>query len=148
MNDELTQEQADYLLDLPKRRAEDGFVVWPSGGGKESVLLISTDGREEFMLDVETSAMKLTKLKLQNRARINVILVRLDVDGPGHRNPDHTEMPCPHIHLYREGYADKWAYPVPSEHFTDLSDMKKTVDDFMRFCRIIEPPQFIPGLVP
>lgn len=148
MSDDLTQEQADYLLELPKRCTSDEFVVWPASGGKASVPLVSEDGREEFMLDVATSAIKLSKLTLQNRARIVAILARLDIDGAPHRNPDHTEIPCPHIHLYREGFADKWAFPVPEEHFSDLSDRRTTVDEFMRFCRIIEPPRFIDGLVP
>ena len=29
-----------------------------------------------------------------------------------HPNPHGTEIPCPHIHIYREDYDDKCAYPT------------------------------------
>ncbi|KJU85379.1 prophage protein [Candidatus Magnetobacterium bavaricum] len=40
-----------------------------------------------------------------------IILLRLCFGGHPHRNPDDTEISSPHLHRYREGYADKWAYP-------------------------------------
>jgi len=99
------------------------------------------------MLDIGTSSIKLSKLMFQNRARTTAILVRLEIDGSPHRNPDDTEVPCPHIHLYREGFNDKWAFPVPSEHFRDLTDKYITLEDFMRFCHIVQPPEFVEGLL-
>ena len=107
---------------------------------------MSEDGRDEFILDVATSSIKLSKITLQNRARTTAILARLDIDGPSHRNPDDFEIPCPHIHLFREGFNDKWAFTVPSAHFSDLSDRVKTLEDFLRFCSVIEPPFFKFGL--
>jgi hypothetical protein len=147
MSDELSQEEADRLLVLEKRRTRDEAVFWPNGGGKIAVPLVSIDGREEFMLDIGTSSIKLSKLMFQNRARTTAILVRLEIDGSPHRNPDDTEVPCPHIHLYREGFNDKWAFPVPSEHFRDLTDKYITLEDFMRFCHIVQPPEFVEGLL-
>ncbi len=146
MADELSQQEADELFALEKHRVNDNEVMWPSMGSKASVPLESIDGREEFHLDVATSSIKLSKFMLQNRARTVAILVRLEIDGAPHRNPDDVEIPCPHIHVFREGYNDKWAYPVPPEHFRDLSDRKKTVEDFMRFCNITVPPIFTDGL--
>ena len=108
--------------------------------------LPSLDERETFVLDVGRSYIKLSKLTLQTRAKVVVVLVRLDIDGPDHRNPDNSELPCPHIHLYREGFHDKWAFPVRPEDFRDLTNREQTVEDFMRFCRIVEPPQFAEGI--
>jgi hypothetical protein len=147
MSEDLTQSEADYLLELHKKHSQaERVVTWPSLGSKVAVNLLSLDERETFVLDVSTHSLKLSKLKLQTRARTTVILVRLEIDGAPHRNPDDTELPCPHIHLYREGYQDKWAYPVPAEHFTDLSNKHKTLEEFMRFCRIVQPPTFEDGL--
>ena len=143
--DELTQEEADRLLELAKVRTSAEQVEWPTGA-KVIVLLKSNDGREEFLLDVATYLIKLSKITLQNRARTTSILVRLDIDGRPHRNPDDVEITSPHIHLFREGYNDKWAYPVPSEKFRDLSDRAKTLEDFFRFCNVVEPPHFRFGL--
>jgi hypothetical protein len=75
-----------------------------------------------------------------------VILARLETGGPPHRNPDDSEVRCPHMHLYREGYADKWAFPVPGDLFGDLDDAWRTLHEFMAFCNITRPPEFERGL--
>ena len=146
MSDDLSQAEADYLLALNKLRTNDDPVNWPMPGDKISVDLISFDEREKFILDVYFGRIKLSKLRLQNRAKITIILARLEIDGAPHRNPDDVELPCPHIHLYREGYGDKWAHPVPLEHFSDLANREQTLQDFMRYCHIINPPSFQAGL--
>jgi hypothetical protein len=146
MADDLSQQEADLLFAMEKKCLGSDDFAWPSLGGKVVVELSSLDGREEFMLDVTKTSVKLTKLMLQNRARTTLILARLEINGAPHRNPDDAELPCPHIHLYREGYGDKWAFPVPVEHFRDLSNHMTTVEDFMRYCRIVQPPRFSGGL--
>ena len=108
--------------------------------------LISDDGRDEFVLDVATFSIKLSKVTLQNRVRTTAILARLDIDGPPHRNPDDVEISSPHIHLFREGFNDKWAFAVPPEHFSDLSDRVKALEDFLRFCNVVAPQLFNFGL--
>ena len=147
MSDELTQAEADSLLALGKKYVSPEPVYWPGSGSKISVDIVSIDEREAFLLDVSRASIKLERLVLQNRARVTAVLVRLDLHGPDHRNPDDTELPCPHIHLYREGYADKWAFPVPAEHFSDLANRQQTVSDFMQFCTIVQPPELIEGLL-
>jgi hypothetical protein len=42
----------------------------------------------DFMLDVTRATIRLTKATYQNRARQAIILMRLDLDGPPHSNPD------------------------------------------------------------
>lgn len=79
------------------------------------------------------------KVTYQNRARQVIPLARLDLNGPPHRNPDGSELPCPHLHLYREGYGTKWAIPVPTNDFTDLTDIWTSFSDFMRYCNITKP---------
>lgn len=146
MSDELLQAEADALLKLEKKYINYSPVQWPSPRSKVSLNLLSLDDREAFLLDVSRASIRLSRLVLQTRARVTVVLARLDIDGAPHRNPDDVELPCPHIHLYREGYHHKWAYPVPPEHFSDLADHQQTVTDFMRFCNIVRPPQFTTGL--
>jgi hypothetical protein len=73
-------------------------------------------------------------------------LARLDFGGPPHRNPDGEEIACPHLHLYRQGYGDKWARPVPQDTFTNMDNLFMTLDDFMSFCNISEPPNIQRGL--
>ena len=75
-----------------------------------------------------------------------MVLVRLDFGNQPHRNPDGDEVPSPHLHMYREGYGDKWAIQVPADRFPNLSDMWLALGDFMRFCNIVDRPNIIRGL--
>jgi hypothetical protein len=98
------------------------------------------------MLDVTRAQIKLAKATYQNRARQVIILMRLDLDGPTHRNPDGVEIPCPHLHIYREGFGDKWASPAPVDRYTNTVDLFLTLEVFMRDCNITRPPTVQKGL--
>ncbi|HZL38325.1 MAG TPA: hypothetical protein VFC78_23630 [Tepidisphaeraceae bacterium] len=142
----LTQSEADGLIAVEKVRADALPYDYPGMGGLIVVRLSSPDRREQFLLDVRRGRIDLTKLTHQNRARQVIVLVRLDLGGPPHRNPDDTEIPCPHLHRYREGYADKWATAVPESEFLDLHDLWRTLEDFMRYCNVTMEPAIGRGL--
>jgi hypothetical protein len=111
---DIPQAEADALMAVKKRAADEEEWLFPAPGERIAIPLTSLDRRESFMLDVTRAQIKLTKATYQNRARAAIILMRLDIDGPPHRNPDGTAIPCPHLHVYREGYGDKWAIPAPA----------------------------------
>lgn len=136
---DLTQVEADALIALAKRRVDDQQCDYPNAGGAITIPLVSTDGREPFFLDLSRSRIDLAKGTYQNRGRLVVVLVRLDFGGRPHRNPDGIHIASPHLHLYRAGYGDKWAFPVPSQDFADLTDAWRTLEDFMQFCNIVAP---------
>ena len=141
----LTQAVADALIALEQRRVDVQEWDYPDFG-RITVPLISVDRREPFHLDVWRSRIDLAKGNYQNRGRQVVVLVRLDFGGSPHRNPDHNMVESPHLHLYREGFGDKWAFPVPGERFQNLSDSWRTLEDFMSYCNIVEPPVIRRGL--
>ena len=143
---DLTQDEADSLIAMRKRAADDKTYDYPDPGAKISIPLISEDRRERFLLDVSRGRIDLLKGKYQNRCRQVVILARLDFGGKPHQNPDGEVVGCPHLHLYRAGYADKWAIPVPLSHFPTADDPWQTFFDFMRYCNIVEPPTIAGGL--
>jgi len=145
-NANLTQAEADTLLAMEKHRADDLGWDYPDLGGQITIPLVSNDRREPFLLDVRRGRIDLVKGTYQNRGRQVVILARLDFGGAPHRNPDGEEVGSPHLHLYREGYGDKWACPVPPDHFSNLDDLWLTLQEFMRFCNIAEPPFIKRGL--
>ena len=142
---DMPQGEADALFSLAKYRVDGSARDYPGLGGAVSIPLISADRRKSFFLDLRRSRIAIAKRTHQNRESRNVILARLDF-GPPHRNPDGEEIGSPHLHRYKEGYGDKWAYPVPDEHFPDLSDPWRALDDFMKFCNIVEPPVIQRGL--
>jgi hypothetical protein len=142
----LTQAEADALIAMEKHRADEQDYEYPGLGGSIVVPLVSPDKRESFLLDVSRGRIDLTKGTYQNRARQIVVLVRLDFGGPPHRNPDDAEIGSPHLHLYREGFGDKWAVLVPSDKFPNLTDLWLTLADFMRFCNVTIAPDIRRGL--
>ena len=142
----LTQSEADALIAMKKYRINEAQWDYPSLGGAVSIPLRSEDKREEFFLDISRGKIDLKKTKYQNRARHVVVLIRIDLGGSPHRNPDDTEVATPHMHLYREGYGDKWASPLPSDSFSNIADLWQVLQNFMMFCNIVEPPYIRRGL--
>lgn len=142
----LTQAEADALIAMEKHRANEDRSDFPMGGQSLVLPLQSADKREHFLLDLSRGRIDLLKVKMQNRARQIVVLVRLELGGAPHRNPDDREIPAPHLHVYREGYGDKWAVAVPADRFPATADLWATLEDFMRFCNITRPPHIERGL--
>jgi len=137
----LTQEEADTLLGMEKRRLSDKVFSFPLHGQKSALPLQSIDGLESFLLDLSRGRDNEIRVKMQTRARKEIPLARLDIGGRPHRNDDGTVVLSPHLHLYKEGFHDRWAMSPPSDWFTNLEDIPVTLRDFMRFCNIVEPPK-------
>jgi hypothetical protein len=144
----LTQEEADVLIAMEKHRVNEDRSDFPRRGEAVTLPLQSADKREQFLLDLSRGRIDLHKVKMQNRGRQVVVLVRLDLSGAPHRNPDDTEIAAPHLHVYREGFADKWAIPLPADQFRNPAEVWTTFQDFLRFCNITRSPYFDPRLFP
>lgn len=93
----LSQQEADSLLKLDKHYMGNEQFPFPGLGGALRIPLYSNDRREEFSLDITRGRIALRKNTFQTRARRVVILARVDIGGPLHRNPDGEEIPCPHL---------------------------------------------------
>lgn len=145
---DISQAEADALIAVEKQPAANERWLFPEPGGRLAIPLTSADKRENFILDITRSQIKLTKATYQNRARLAVILMRLDLDGPPHRNPgpDYQEIPCPHLHIYREGFGVKWAIPAPIDRYPNTQDLFSTFEAFMQHCNVTKPPQIDRGL--
>lgn len=134
----LTQAKADELLATPKVMVDRSTIQFPAAGAALQLALRSEDRHEEFSIDVNRRGkIKLSKCTYQERYAVVEILLRLDIDGPPHTNPDGTTMPCPHLHTYREGYGDKWAAPLPAD-FKNPTDLVETLRDFLKYCNVKE----------
>ena len=147
---ELTQGEADELREMEKIRADDSNHIFPGPGSQISIPLYSRDRAHEFSLDISRGRIDLAKIKYQNRVYQRIPLLRLDLGYKPHRNPDDTIISEPHIHIYQEGYMDKWAYPLSTDTyvkiFTNLDDKWTTLRNFLDFCNIVEPPNIQEGL--
>lgn len=78
----LTQAEADALMALEKRRVDGTERDYPDLGGQITLPLISTDMREQFLLDLRRGRIDLRKGTYRSRARQVVILARLDFRQP------------------------------------------------------------------
>ncbi len=137
----LTQAEADALIAMQKRFITPRPISLPPGVD-ETHELIGEDKRERFLLDLWRGTMRLSKYKMQTRGRIIVVLVRLDINGAPHTNPDGQILDGTHLHIYREGFDDRWASPIDPELFRDVEDTGIAFKDFCRFCNIEEIPPY------
>lgn len=133
----LTQKEADDLLSLRKWLASQAEVELVAGQNR-SYDLDSTEASEKFILDLWRGTIRL-RARYQTRARKSIVLVRLDLNGAPHTNPDGEIVDCPHLHVYKEGYGDKWAFPVTSDAFSDPSQLDVAFRDFCTYCNITIP---------
>ena len=155
----LTQSEADALIAMPKRKADEEIYDFPHGGEYLRIPIVSEDGRESFLLDVSRGKIRINKCTFQERYRDVFILVRLDIGGAPHTNPGVASVPllylepyngqkiqCPHLHIYVEGFNHRWAVPAPVERFPQVNDLGSTLDDFFSYCNIVDPPTIQRGL--
>ncbi|MFQ6131520.1 MAG: hypothetical protein ACE5R4_05755 [Armatimonadota bacterium] len=137
----LRQEEADALIDMEKLFASNDPIQLPGPGAYLERQLVSADERKSFLLDVNRRGRILTaRCTYQMRYQVTIHLLRLDVNGPPHTNPDDEHLAGPHIHRYREGYDDKWADPVSEPDFPNLGDVRDTFLRFLDVCNVVEIP--------
>jgi len=80
--------------------------------------------KDKFIFDINRKGQyNINKCTYQTRYKKSVRLLRLDLEGPPHDNPDGTTVECPHIHIYREGYDLSWAFALPDIIDTNSEDL-------------------------
>lgn len=136
----LAQEESDLILSLVKelRQTREEPIIFPSL--KEAITLPATDKEnKEYELDIDVQRRTPNPNKCTYQTRFqNDILLRVDVGGPPHSNPDGVIVPCPHLHIYREGYATKFAVPLHEHIPTDTEDLLQVLVDFLEYNKINE----------
>ncbi len=145
MEMELTDIEATHLLEMEKLRKFEDMYKYPDLGGGISIPLVSANKKEEFTLAISRGHIDISRNSFVNVVRKAIPLVRLDLAGGIHRNPDGTEISVPHIHIYKEGFALKWAYSLP-KGFKYCNSVYEYLDNFMDFCNITKKPKIDIGL--
>jgi hypothetical protein len=141
----LAQAEADALLRMPKAfvRVEPLEFRRTEPMNSTSVLR-SHDRREEFLFDLERGRRNRAHLKYQTRARKILVLARLELEGPRHRNPlgqpyrPGEWLSGNHLHLYREGFDDRIAYLLQEVDGRTISgrDGVTALEGFLTFCGV------------
>jgi hypothetical protein len=135
---DLTQKEADRLVAIKKKAIikRGKSIGIPLPGENIAIQVKSFDNKEDFILDFSRGSIKLQKRTNQLRVYKAIVLVRLDLYGSTHRNPDNTEIGDCHLHIYKEGFGDKFAINVPKDKFSNLTDLAQTFEDFLDYCNI------------
>lgn len=136
----LSQSEANYLIRLIKTLNVPGIQL-PLPGNHIEIPAENVKENEKFVIDVNRrGTINIKKVTYQTRHNRTSILIRLDVEGRPHQNPDGEIIPCPHIHLYREGFHDKWAIPLPQHIITNTNDIARMLVDYLRYNNVVDIP--------
>ncbi len=145
----LTQFEAEGLMALAKRFIAAPPAISVPPGADDSYELTALTGRERFALDVQRGTFRMSRPTLNERVRTCVVLVRLDIDGRPHTNPDGTAVGRSHLHVYREGFEDKWAIPLAEAKapggalaFPGTGERAQLFKAFCAYCHIQDAPAY------
>lgn len=142
----MSQGQADFLAKVAKQ-LQTGSICVPLPGSQNVWRAESADGQHGFFLHMRRSGKVASQVTTQERYETNEILPRLDTDGRTHTNPDDTVVPTPHLHVYMEGFDDKWAFPLPEDLDVSSSDAATILVLFLKYCGIGPIPPFQTGVI-
>jgi len=161
---ELSPQEVLRLINMEKICVGDH--IHSTGERAFTIDITSENGRESFQLDYHRGNIEL-KYTMQTRYKVAYNLLRFDIgSSKRHTNPTEEitldpsdpfygvhekcigrvfETKEPHVHIYREGFADKWAYP-PETMFSDMRNVSSTFNEFMDMCNITKRPYIYNGM--
>ncbi|CAN5130849.1 hypothetical protein BH23CHL1_BH23CHL1_11520 [soil metagenome] len=137
----ILQSEAEQFIAAVKRPASGKAVTFPRPGQLLEIDLASDVVTGNFVIHVNRKMKQFDRYSIALRYRTTITLIRLDVGGGPHQNPDKTKVPAPHLHWYSEKYGDRVAYAVPTARFQDLTDPYQTLVDFFTLCNVVEQPE-------
>ena len=107
--------------------------------------LEASSARFSFAIDVNLRGrMGHITLQLRSMSHQDKPILRLDISGPAHKNPEGNFegageiIPCPHIHIAHPQYGDSIAYPLDHKniklHLTneELNDLVIILRQFLK----------------
>ena len=135
----ITHAEFDYLIKLDKRFVEtDELVLGPAPlRWERNVIAIKT--KDAFILDFSRGSFELSKYTYNKRYRQTIVLLRYDAQGR-HTNPDGTTFDGPHVHIHKEGFDDKFAYPVTDIGINKIDGMEVVLKKFLTYCNVKSIP--------
>ena len=132
----MTKEKAQELINVMKEILKTGTFILPTAGTTAKIDLKSlTSPRDRFDVVINRKARIVANKYTLLLRYPEEDLLRIDVNGPKHTNPDGTIIPCPHIHMRvkNQGTWDAYAYDIPAV-FGNSEDCATTLRDFLQYC--------------
>nr|WP_308667101.1 hypothetical protein [uncultured Allisonella sp.] len=124
---------------------------FPIEGNSVCLDAVGLSSKEKYLMDVNRKRCTLSRITYQQRMKKSIVLLRLDIDNKPHKNPDGNVIPGTHLHVYREGFNDAWAYPLDSDELKVLAhdfdfkglislDQERRFKSFCLLCNFINYP--------
>jgi hypothetical protein len=136
----ITQAEYDFLIKQEKV-FED--TIQPISLGPAPIQwtrqVNSISTKEIFQLDFYRGSFELTRFTYNKRYRQTIILIRYDSRGR-HTNPDGQYFDGPHVHFYREGFNDKFAYPISEIGCLETDTMEDILIKLFAYCSVKKYP--------
>lgn len=88
-----------------------------------------------YLLDFYRGSLELTRFTYNKRYRQSIILLRYD-SGGRHTNPDGLSFNGPHVHIFREGFNDKYAHPISYINIDDSHSIVEVLDKLLQYCNV------------
>jgi len=154
---ELSQDEADHLIRIEKKRNGNQSYMFPFPGSHTAVPVLSMDGTIEFTLNFYHAIIKRNKVQAAELYERGVLLLRMCIGGKGHTNPQGTapqemfsgfegqDTGENHLHYYIEGWGTSWAIPltIGPGLFYPLTHLSYY---FMDLCHVVDKPVMTGGL--
>ncbi len=135
----MTQAEAQGLIQVLKRLLQEGTIFLPQMGSSSQFDLCSVFSEKDRFTIIfnRKTQIKMNKYTLLLRYGKDKGLLRIDVGGSDHTNPDGATVPCPHIHIQQKdtGAWDAWAAEIPAV-FGNVEDRVETFLAFLQYCNV------------
>ncbi len=135
----MTCEESQRLIQILKKIIGSNSFAIPTPGSKAELELSSVfSANDRFTVFFNRSGRaRPEKYTLLLRYGKDQGLLRIDVNGTKHVNPDGTVVDCTHIHkqTHEEGKWDAWAYELPVV-FGNADDRIDTLKQFLEYCNV------------
>lgn len=134
----------DFISCLKRINHKSNVIHLPNKG--EYIKLESVSANFYFIIDINLRGrVGNTTLQLRNKSYIDKPILRLDISGPSHPNPEGAYdgagkvIDCPHLHIAHPLYGDAIAYPLDHDmvkiHLTNdqLNDLVVVLKCFLEY---------------
>ena len=133
----LTQKEYSYIINLNKKFKENDEIALDSKWSRD---IVAIETRDMFVLDYYLGIIALKKYTYNKRYRKTIVILRFDSSGR-HTNPDGKLLNGPHVHMYREKYGDKWAFPISEIGIGHgMIEKANVLQKFLQYCNVVNCP--------
>lgn len=138
----LNKQEVDLIIKELKQMLttlDMNILNTPFGRIKKDLQIVSNINNINFKLSIYRGNIEPERFSLNLRFNdTNECLVRLDIRGGKHLNPDGSIAPESHLHIYNKDYNPRcsYAYPINLDDFPNTKNLYYTTESFLAYTNI------------